>query len=155
MVHGDVREERDVVEREESESPDFFPLYLGDGRLDRDELDWLHERRLRDIERADRILVPSNHIAETLARYGTPRSRISGDPLRRWRTPGRFQATSRKSVTIRAVRSCSPGGSPSGRGSKYLLEGLAGWSAPGSVGGGSSSWGPCRATSGRSKRYLG
>ena len=63
-------------------SPDFFPLYLGDGPLDRDELDWLHERRLRDIELADRILVPSEHIAGELTRHGTPAERIARRSLR-------------------------------------------------------------------------
>jgi glycosyltransferase involved in cell wall biosynthesis len=80
MVHGDVREEREVLEREAVESPDFFPIYLGDGQLDRDALDWLHERRLRDIALADRILVPSEHIAEKLVEYGTPRERIAVIP---------------------------------------------------------------------------
>src|SRR4051812_28543280 len=68
MVHGDVREERQLLEREAETSPDFFPIYLGDGRLDREELAWLHDRRLRDVELADRILVPSEHIAGALAR---------------------------------------------------------------------------------------
>ena len=67
MVHGDVREEAEVLAREAEASPEFFPLYLGDGALDRDELDWLHRRRLRDLALADLILVPSEHIAETLA----------------------------------------------------------------------------------------
>ncbi len=80
MVHGDVREEREVLAREAVESPDYFPLYLGDGQLDRAAMDWLHERRLRDIALADRILVPSEHIANTLARYGTPRERIAVVP---------------------------------------------------------------------------
>ena len=80
MVHGDVREEREVLAREAIESPDYFPLYLGDGQLDRAAMDWLHERRLRDIAFADRILVPSEHIANTLARYGTPRERIAVVP---------------------------------------------------------------------------
>lgn len=76
MVHGDVREERAVLDREAVRSPAFFPIYLGDGRLDLDELAWLHDRRLRDIALADRILVPSEHIAATLARHGTSRERI-------------------------------------------------------------------------------
>jgi glycosyltransferase involved in cell wall biosynthesis len=76
MVHGDVREEAHVLEREAEAAPDFFPLYLGDGVLDRAEFAWLHERRLRDIELADCILVPSEHIASTLVRYGTAREKI-------------------------------------------------------------------------------
>ena len=31
MVHGDVREEIDVLDREASDAPEFFPIYLGDG----------------------------------------------------------------------------------------------------------------------------
>ena len=69
-----------VLEQEAEQSPDFFPIYLADGAIDRDELRWLHERRLRDIELADRILVPSNHIAETLVRHGTDRERIAVVP---------------------------------------------------------------------------
>ncbi|WP_435022163.1 glycosyltransferase family 4 protein [Tundrisphaera sp. TA3] len=80
MVHGDVREEVEVLAREKAEAPDFFPIYLGDGRLDLDALDWLHQRRLRDIAEADHILVPSDHIAGELARHGTPRDRISVIP---------------------------------------------------------------------------
>ena len=80
MVHGDVREEVAVLERERAEAPDFFPIYLGDGRLDLDALDWLHQRRLRDIAEADHILVPSDHIAATLAQHGTSRERITVIP---------------------------------------------------------------------------
>lgn len=80
VVTGDPREERLVLEREAARSPRWFGLYLGDGRLDREMLDWLHERRLRELELADRILVPSEYQADTLARYGTPRERISVVP---------------------------------------------------------------------------
>ena len=119
MVHGDVREEKLVLDREAAESPDFFPLYLGDGRLDLDALNWLHDRRLRDIERADRILVPSEHIAETLVRYGTARERISVIPYaadtRRFRPlPGK-----------RPTEACTflfAGGITQRKGIKYLLE---------------------------------
>ncbi|MDR3634988.1 MAG: glycosyltransferase family 4 protein [Isosphaeraceae bacterium] len=80
MVHGDVREEREVLDVEAELSPDFFPIYLGDGALDLEELRWLHERRLRDIALADRILVPSEHIAARLVAYGTARSKIGVVP---------------------------------------------------------------------------
>ncbi|HEV3163396.1 MAG TPA: glycosyltransferase, partial [Isosphaeraceae bacterium] len=76
MVHGDVREEQHVLAHEAECSPDFLPIYLGDGVVDHDELAWLHERRLRDIALADRILVPSEHIAETLVAHGTMREAI-------------------------------------------------------------------------------
>lgn len=80
MVHGDVREERQVLATEAEAAPDFFPIYLGNGEVDPREMAWLHERRLQDIELADRILVPSEHIAGELVRNGTPRERISVIP---------------------------------------------------------------------------
>ena len=80
MVHGDVREEQTVLEQEAEISPEFLSIYLGSGRLDRQELDWLHERRLRELELAERIAVPSDHIANTLMRYGTSRDRIQVIP---------------------------------------------------------------------------
>lgn len=119
MVHGDVREEKAVLEIEAAESPDFFPIYLGDGRLDLGALDWLHQRRLRDIERADRILVPSDHIARTLARHGTPPGRISVIP---------YAADCRRFTPLPGKRhdaSCTflfAGGITQRKGIKYLLE---------------------------------
>lgn len=80
MVHGDVREEQALLEIEAAESPDWFPLYLGDAALDREELAWLHRRRLRELELADRVLVPSEHIAGELERHGLPRGRIEVIP---------------------------------------------------------------------------
>jgi alpha-maltose-1-phosphate synthase len=76
MVHGDVREEQEVLEKEAVSSPEFMPIYLGSNDLDRVLLAWLHDRRLRDLALADRVLVPSQHIAETLVRYGTPSSKV-------------------------------------------------------------------------------
>jgi starch synthase len=119
MVHGDVRAERAVLEREAQRAPDFFSIYLADGRIDWDELGWLHERRLRDIEQADRILVPSEHIAETLARHGTPRERIHVVP---------YAADTRRFVPLpnkRHGRSCTflfAGGITQRKGIKDLLE---------------------------------
>jgi alpha-maltose-1-phosphate synthase len=119
MVHGDVREECDVLEREAEVSPDFFRLYLGDGVLDREELAWLHERRLHELELADRILVPSEHIAQTLARYGTEPSKIAIVPYaadtRRFRPP----------LEKRHGPECTflfAGGITQRKGIKYLLE---------------------------------
>jgi len=94
MVHGEVREEREVIAREAEAVPDFERLYLGDGVLDRGQLDWLHARRLRDVELADRVLVPSEHIAGQLVRHGTPRGRVRVVPyaadVRRFRPdPGK------------------------------------------------------------------
>ncbi len=119
MVHGDVREERDVLQRELERSPEFFPIYLGDGRLDLDELAWLHERRLRDIALADRILVPSEHIAATLVRHGTPRERVRVVP---------YAADLRRFVPDSGKRHgprCTflfAGGITQRKGIKYLLE---------------------------------
>jgi glycosyltransferase involved in cell wall biosynthesis len=119
MVHGDVREERMVLEREAVAAPDFFPIYLADGPIDRAELDWLHRRRLRDIAMADHILVPSEHIAGELARHGTPRDRISVIP---------YAADTRRFVPDPAKRhgsSCRflfAGGITQRKGIKYVLE---------------------------------
>ncbi len=76
MVHGEINEERALLAREADVSPDYFPLYLGDGRLDSPMLDWLHDRRARDVALADRVLVPSDHIAARLVEHGTPCDRI-------------------------------------------------------------------------------
>jgi glycosyltransferase involved in cell wall biosynthesis len=119
MVHGDVREERLVLEREAEAAPGFFPLYLGDGALDRVELAWLHERRLRDLELADRILVPSDHIAAMLIRHGTPRERVRVIP---------YAADTRRFRPDPAKRhglDCTflfAGGITQRKGIKYLLE---------------------------------
>ncbi len=119
MVHGDVREEKAVLEREAVEAPDFFPIYLGDGRLDLGALDWLHERRLRDIERSDRILVPSDHIAETLARHGTPRDKIDVIPYAA--DTRRFAPLSQKRHAVDCTFLFA-GGITQRKGIKYLLE---------------------------------
>ncbi|HEV3121076.1 MAG TPA: glycosyltransferase, partial [Isosphaeraceae bacterium] len=119
MVHGDVREEREVLEQEAEVSPDFFPIYLAQGAIDFDQLAWLHERRLSDVERADRILVPSEHIAKALARNGTPRSRIAVVP---------YAADTRRFIPDPQKRpgpSCTflfAGGITQRKGIKYLLE---------------------------------
>ena len=119
MVHGDVREEREVLDREAAESPDFFPIYLGDGKLDLDALEWLHQRRLQDIALADQILVPSDHIAERLASHGTPRERISVIPYAS--DTRRFLPAADK----RHGETCTflfAGGITQRKGIKYLLE---------------------------------
>ncbi len=119
MVHGDVREEQVVLERETESAPDFAPIYLGDGALDRDELAWLHARRLRDLELADRILVPSEHIARTLIGHGTERSKITVIP---------YAADTRRFHPLPGKRhdaSCTflfAGGVTQRKGIKYLLE---------------------------------
>ncbi|MGE3821508.1 MAG: glycosyltransferase family 4 protein [Isosphaeraceae bacterium] len=119
MVHGDVREERDVLLREAQRSPEFFPLYLGDSQLDSDELNWLHDRRLAELEAADRVLVPSDHIAKTLIREGTPPEKIAVIP---------YAADIRRFVPDTSKRpgeACTflfAGGISQRKGVRYLLE---------------------------------
>jgi glycosyltransferase involved in cell wall biosynthesis len=76
MVHGDVREERRVLEQESTVSPEFLPIYLGDAAIDQAELAWLHARRLSDLAMAELVLVPSDHIARTLESHGVSPDRI-------------------------------------------------------------------------------
>jgi glycosyltransferase involved in cell wall biosynthesis len=119
MVHGDVREERRVLAQEAETAPEFLPIYLGSARLDRDELAWLHARRLRDLELADRVVVPSDHIAETLVRYGTPRARVRVVPYAA--DCHRFRPVAGK----RHHAACTflfAGGISQRKGIKYLLE---------------------------------
>jgi glycosyltransferase involved in cell wall biosynthesis len=119
MVHGEVREERRVMEVEAQTAPDFFPIYLGSGKVDPLEMAWLHERRLRDIELADRILVPSEHIAGELVRHGTSHDRIAVVP---------YAADTRRFVPDPSKThgpSCTflfAGGITQRKGIKYLLE---------------------------------
>ena len=120
MVHGDVREERRVMEIEASESPDFFPIYLGNGEVDAAEMAWLHERRLLDIELADRILVPSEHIAGELARHGTERDRIEVVPYAA--DTGRFRPDPGKVHSRKTCTFLFAGGITQRKGIKYLLE---------------------------------
>jgi glycosyltransferase involved in cell wall biosynthesis len=119
MVHGDVREECQVLREEADRSPEFLPIYLGDARLDRVELDWLHQRRLRELEVADRVVVPSEHIAGTLVRHGTPGDRVRVIPYaadcRRFRpTAGKVHGSSCKFLFA--------GGISQRKGIGYLLQ---------------------------------
>jgi glycosyltransferase involved in cell wall biosynthesis len=119
MVHGDVREEVEILDQEANLAPEHFPIYLGDGLLDREELDWLHQRRLRDIELADLILVPSDHIAEQLIRHGTRLGKIRVVP---------YAADIRRFCPLEGKHhgpSCTflfAGGVTQRKGIKYLLE---------------------------------
>jgi glycosyltransferase involved in cell wall biosynthesis len=128
MVHGDVREELQVLKDELALAPEFFPLYLGDGVLDRRELDWLHKRRLRDIALADCILVPSDHIAEKLVEHGTPRTKIRVIPYaancQRFRPPA-GKCHDKSCIFLFA------GGITQRKGIKYLLEAWARVRRPG------------------------
>jgi hypothetical protein len=119
MVHGDVREEREILEIESQQSPDYFPLYLGDGQLDRQALDWLHDRRLQDIALADRILVPSDHIAAKLVEYGTPLERIRVIPYAA--DCHRFQPLANKTHD-ETCKFLFAGGITQRKGIKYLLQ---------------------------------
>ncbi len=119
MVHGDVREERQVLEAEAATAPDFLPIYLGDGVLDSIDLAWLHDRRLRDLELADRVIVPSEHIADTLVRHGTSRDRLRVIPYAA--DCRRFHPITRNGCED----SCTflfAGGITQRKGIKYLLE---------------------------------
>lgn len=120
MVHGDVREERLVLEREAERSPDFFPIYLADGPINRPALDWLHERRLRDIAMADLILVPSDHIAGWLTRHGTPSHRVRVVPYAA--DTSRFVPTAKPAATRDRCTFLFTGGIVQRKGIKYLLE---------------------------------
>ena len=120
MVHGDVREEREVLRAEREHAPDFFPIYLGDGPVDEGEMAWLHERRLRDIALADRILVPSEHIAGELEKHGTPRERIEVIPYAA--DTRRFVPMARKTHREGSCTFLFAGGITQRKGIKYLLE---------------------------------
>ncbi|AMV35802.1 glycosyltransferase [Planctomyces sp. SH-PL62] len=130
MVHGDVREEARVLEAEQAHSPDFFPLYLGDASLDREEMAWLHARRLRDLELADLILVPSEHIAGALQREGVARERLRVIPYaadcRRFRP-----LSTRRAKADDACTFLFAGGVSQRKGIKYLLEAWAKVRRPG------------------------
>src|SRR5262249_27499882 len=119
MVHGDVRQGRQVLAEEAEASAEFLPIYLGDGRLDRAELDWLHERRLRELAMADRVVVPSDHIARTLHRHGTAPDRVRVIPYaadcRRFR-PRAGQSPGATCTFLFAGGICQR------KGIKYLLE---------------------------------
>jgi len=118
MVHGDVREEAEVLATEAAAAADFLPIYLGDGTLDLDELDWLHQRRLQDLALADRVVVPSDHIASVLVSHGMARDRISVIPYaadcRRFRPISKGEQS--------ACKFLFAGGITQRKGIKYLLE---------------------------------
>lgn len=119
MVHGDVREEQAILEREREVSPEFFRLYLGDGQLDEAELHWLHQRRLVELAMADRVLVPSDHIASTLIAHGTPATKIRVIPYAA--DVRRFQPDPAKRHTSRCTFLFA-GGITQRKGIRYLLE---------------------------------
>jgi glycosyltransferase involved in cell wall biosynthesis len=129
MVHGDVREEAEILDAEAIAAPDFFPIYLGDGTLDRDEIAWLHRRRLRDLALADLILVPSDHIAETLEHHGTPREKIRVIPYAA--DCRRFIPLTDKPHRDDACTFLFAGGITQRKGIKYLLEAWAKVKRPG------------------------
>ncbi len=118
-------------------------------RLDRDELDWLHERRLRDLELADRD--PRALRAHRRRRScATGRRATACGVIPYAADCGRFRPI-RPSARTRPARSSSPAGSPSARGSSTCSR-----PGGGSAGraGGSSSWGRCPASPVRSGPYL-
>jgi alpha-maltose-1-phosphate synthase len=119
MVHGDVRDEERVLETESVIAPEYMGMYLGGGSLDTTLLAWLHERRLRDLELADRVLVPSDHIAQRLMRQGTPLEKLHVIP---------YAADCRRFGPVsedRDLDTCTflfAGGISQRKGIKYLLE---------------------------------
>ena len=64
------------LETETSIAPEYMGMYLGGASLDIKLLAWLHERRLCDLALADRIVVPSDHIAQRLMQRGTPLEKL-------------------------------------------------------------------------------
>ena len=120
MVHGDVREEREVIAREAERSPDFFPIYLADGAVNGRALSWLHERRLRDIDLAERILVPSDHIAGRLIEQGTPADRVRVVPYAA--DTERFRPRTDRPSQAVGCTFLFAGGITQRKGIKYLLE---------------------------------
>ncbi len=119
VVHGDVDEERSLLAVEAEVAPDFFPLYLGDGRLDLRELDRLHDRRRRDLEYADVVLVPSEHIAQQLENKRVDRSRIRVVPYAA--DVDKFRPDPDKTFT-QACTFLFAGAITQRKGIKYLLE---------------------------------
>jgi glycosyltransferase involved in cell wall biosynthesis len=120
MVHGDVDEERAILERERETAPAFFPIYLADGPIDERALSWLHRRRLRDLEHADRVLVPSEHIAARLAARGLDRGRIQVIPYAA--DCRRFVPRPERRDTAGACTFLFAGGITQRKGISYLLE---------------------------------
>ena len=108
------------MELEAKAAPDFFPIYLGGGEVDREEMAWLHDAGCANIELADRILVPSEHIAgELVAPWHA--SRPDRASCRMPPTP----AGSCLTRTRRHGASCTflfAGGITQRKGIKYLLE---------------------------------
>ncbi len=119
MVHGEIEEERTVLERERQQSPEFFSIYLGDGALDLNELAWLHDRRRSDLELTDRVLVPSEHIAQRVIAGGTDEAKVRVVPYAA--DCRRFRPDPLK----RPAETCTflfAGGITQRKGIKYLLE---------------------------------
>jgi glycosyltransferase involved in cell wall biosynthesis len=119
MVHGDVREELNVLNKEAVAAPEFLSIYLSNGAVDRHELEWLHKRRLRDIDLADLVLVPSDHIATVLKQHGKPEQQIRVIPYAA--DCRRFHPAPQK----RHTSTCTflfAGGITQRKGIKYLLE---------------------------------
>ncbi len=134
VVHGDIEEERELLALESQGSArDFFPIYLGDAPMDLEELDWMHARRRVDVQDADRILVPSEHIAERLRSRGTPASKIDVVPYAadtqrfrpRWTSDRATDAApsyESSSPSSQLCRFLFAGGICQRKGLKYLLQ---------------------------------
>ncbi|MDX2039278.1 MAG: glycosyltransferase family 4 protein [Isosphaeraceae bacterium] len=119
MVTGEVGEEREILERQERLEPAWFPIYLGSGTIDRDEIAMLHERRRLDAALADRILVPSEHIKNRLIDSGTPAERIRVVPYAA--DTSRFRPAERPAIAGECTFLFA-GGIAQRKGIKYLLD---------------------------------
>jgi glycosyltransferase involved in cell wall biosynthesis len=120
VVCGEPSEERAIMEIEAETSPDFFPIYLGGAPIDRIELDRLHARRVRDVELADRVLVPSRHLADRLIDRGAASEKITIVPYAA--DTRRFRPQVDKEYSNETCTFLFAGGICQRKGIKYLLE---------------------------------
>lgn len=122
MVTGHMDEEMEILDREKTRSPEFFPAYLGDGSLNIHELKWLHDRRRLDLNTADLVLVPSRHIArEVMRRSQVPSDRVRVIPYAA--DPSRFEPRhDQTSVHPRICRFLFAGGISQRKGLSDLIE---------------------------------
>jgi glycosyltransferase involved in cell wall biosynthesis len=119
VVHGDVDDEVEILDRQRAERASYFPIYLGDGQLDRELLDWLHARRRREARLADLLLVPSEHIAGRFRAQGIAPDRIRVIPYAA--DLGRFRPRSRP-ADASGCTFVFAGGIAQRKGISYLLD---------------------------------
>lgn len=120
VVCGEPSEERAIMAVEAETAADFFPIYLGGSPIDFIELDRLHERRVRDVELADRVLVPSRHLADRLIARGAASEKIAVVPYAA--DTRRFRPKANKIYLPNKCTFLFTGGICQRKGIKYLLE---------------------------------